>query len=1041
MPGDEKDLEKLSSESTTDTNKIDTIKANLTDIKNSVEDVNKKMEDLNNSKKNIDKTELALKEKEIEEKKLEIDKKKKETQELIKQARALADLEQDITITVSVRKELDDYENQLKDIQPKSSWFWEKVKETWWNTLNRVKDHPWQTAGLGLLVAWTIAIFKRRKKKKEEGGATKDWEKKEKKGFWNKWYGKALKWTWIWTWIYYFSHWLVTGRWNLKDFFNRDKKEKTDPKSLMEWYEKEISAELKPKYEKFWNNVDEYRKKIWNTDSLWLMEDENKNEITIPKWAIPAAMDNAYDNVKSILDTNWDIIDKWASVWGKIWWLVTELWWKVVWSLFKPMIWLIKWLTLNMFGANWEPNEEFKKRAETEDNTRNEQVAHLMQKYSMVRYYLNEKRKQITRKYVLKKLQNDWISNPSEQQILDCENNKDNLIKEKVEKDFLNKRIVDKIDSNSATAFLEANNMYDISVSKETQAVMDEVKNIRKEIIPDESIWERAKNSSDINKDDNILEELDGVSTRFWDHLKEWILHRNILEWVANWFWILNLDELWNSKSDDFEEAIDKLWFGDEIKRYKLNNNDFYTKLKNKTLTKNDIIKFEQTINDYFSLLQQVFLERQSQQENEWSLEIGTWFLWRMWYLVSTPTWWILMGSAFVLSKSKIARNFTKWAIKLSFSAFSKPWKRLLRSQTRKINVPTILGNKYLKNLSYWNWATDYKNFMEDIKKWRINYDEAKYVFDQHQKYPEWKKWSTSYFSEFLEKELHLNTDQIKIFENHFNNKNIRKILSNNDIKLPDLIDKLKIYDDEIVKISWDQKLFCEKLFAKTEFNKLDDIDGFAKNIGKIDLSWIAIKDFDYIASYLWKKISSLKTVDAINSEIVEIKKTILVVEDITKVLLSEQKKIYDFVINDAQELKKAISNLNVEPGSITGKFYQKQVDWLVQFQKKIVNFTNEEVSAFNALRKIDFKSYHIIEIFEIKKIAAIWWEIKKLENWALDLGWLLKQLKSSKAAWADISDSLIKTIDDIHVKNLFKSSDDVVNFIKDIFKIIAKVT
>ena len=53
MPGDEKDLEKLSSESTTDTNKIDTIKANLTDIKNSVEDVNKKMEDLNNSKKNI----------------------------------------------------------------------------------------------------------------------------------------------------------------------------------------------------------------------------------------------------------------------------------------------------------------------------------------------------------------------------------------------------------------------------------------------------------------------------------------------------------------------------------------------------------------------------------------------------------------------------------------------------------------------------------------------------------------------------------------------------------------------------------------------------------------------------------------------------------------------------------------------------------------------------------------------------------------------------------------------------------------------------
>jgi hypothetical protein len=37
------------------------------------------------------------------------------------------------------------------------------------------------------------------------------------------------------------------------------------------------------------------------------------------------------------------------------------------------------------------------------------------------------------------------------------------------------------------------------------------------------------------------------------------VLDRNILEGIANAWGILNLDELWNSKADDLEEAIEKL--------------------------------------------------------------------------------------------------------------------------------------------------------------------------------------------------------------------------------------------------------------------------------------------------------------------------------------------------------------------------------------------------------------------------------------------------------------------------------------------------
>jgi hypothetical protein len=59
-----------------------------------------------------------------------------------------------------------------------------------------------------------------------------------------------------------------------------------------------------------------------------------------------------------------------------------------------------------------------------------------------------------------------------------------------------------------------------------------------------------------------------------------------------------------------------------------------------------------------------------------------------------------------------------------------------------------------------------------------MSYDEAKYVFDNHQKYAERKNGSTKYFREFLESEIGLKTEQIQIFKRHFGNKNVRRILS-----------------------------------------------------------------------------------------------------------------------------------------------------------------------------------------------------------------------------------------------------------------------
>lgn len=828
---------------------INKLKEEITTLKKDAQALEALRSDFESRKDNLPKEENEKIKQEIDAKAKYIEETKQRLLDQIKQWE-LAVLKWNVIDSALKKAQLDASEKEILAIQGEKKNVFKKVGE--WAVEHKT----------GLLIGWGIAAgflllrrrFKGKKKEEKEGGDTKEPK------FWKRPFGKFLKWTGLGTGAYYLIHGLSTGRRGISDFFNWDKKEKINPADLDSWYKTEVSEALKPKYEAFGTNVDAYRKWIWNTDSLWMLKDDENKEVAIPKWAIPASMDNAYDNVKDILDTNDDIKETWARVGQKVWGLVGELGGKIVSRLFRPFIWRIKWLTPQMFGGDGIANAEFQQWAETEDITRDEQVANLMQKYSMVRSYLNDKRKQLKRKYIVEQLKVNGVNNPTEKQILDYDQN-DNLIEERIERDFLSKKIVSAEDSNSASVALAWLNIYDAVISPETEAVIKEVKEIRKTIVPNEAIRASAKGSADINKDDALRLELGRVSKNFGGHLKEWILHRNILEWIANGFGILNLDELRNSKADDLEEAIESLGFGKEVKRFQLENQDFYTKLQNKTLTQDDITKFEKTINDYFSLLQQVLLERETQQENESGLQVSTWFLWRMWDLISTPWWRVIIWSTVVLSKSKRARQAVKW----TRNTTTKPLKWITRPGARKINIPTILGNKYLKNAGYGSSTTWYDHFVDDVKKWGMSYDEAKYVFDKHQKYPNWKdKGATWYFSEFLEKELHLSKVQIRTLETHLNNKNIRKILSKSDTSLRDLADKLKTYDDKLKLLVWEQKVFCEKLWSKAIFTKLDDIDIIVRNIDQINIAWMT----DEIVKSLGKDISKFTTADQINAYI-----------------------------------------------------------------------------------------------------------------------------------------------------------------------------
>lgn len=124
-------------------------------------------------------------------------------------------------------------------------WIFDKAKD--WvkeqrdaTTLDNLKKEPGKTMLRGIWFAltwiwafaltvkwvrslWNRAFWKDKAEKKEES-EKKSGEEKEKKWFWDRWYWKAIKYSVIWTWIYYVIHWIKTGKWNYKDFTNRDNK-------------------------------------------------------------------------------------------------------------------------------------------------------------------------------------------------------------------------------------------------------------------------------------------------------------------------------------------------------------------------------------------------------------------------------------------------------------------------------------------------------------------------------------------------------------------------------------------------------------------------------------------------------------------------------------------------------------------------------------------------------------------------------------------------------------------------------------------------
>ena len=950
------EVEKTSIDNTADMTNITT---GIAEMKIMVTELQTIIDEYNKTKSTLTETEKTTKEKNIADKKAVIENKKKEIQTIIDKIKKVwtdfkFDDIPDETMKTALKtqketelKNLDDYKKQLNALATPTLTFWEKITNVANKTWERAKENPWKTWGIvvwaWLLIGWMAGWFK--KKKKSEGDdKDKDGKTTEKKSFWSKAWN-VIKVVGIWGWIYYVIHGLVSGRRWMTDMFNWDKRNETNPEDIKSRYEKNVDIALKPKYEKFWGTVDEFRKWIWNTDSLWTLQNEKHEEIVIPKWAIPAMLDSAYGNVWEILSNDY-ITDKWKDTGGQLRDMVKGLWEKAIGYLIKPMVWAIKWLTNKMFGSDWKPNEEFQKWAQTPDATRDEQIGNLMTKYAMVRRYLSDKKDQLARKYAIQELVHKNIKNPTEEDIQDSLDKNKDTIKERIEANFSNKKITTLKGGDSIVDTLEWENIYDNSPSETTLAITAEVQKRKDEIVTDKTIWERAKNSPDINKDDVLLTELNGVSDRFWAYLKKWLLHRNILEKMANCRWILNLDELWNGKAEDLEEVMETLHMDTMVKESKKANFEFMEKINKKTLTKEDISNFEKAMNDYFNKENEILqdLETKNKEDgdkNFWETS-GIWIERRFYKLTHTVTWYVIMSTWFLYARYSWVRTVVNGIVSVPLSVLKGI---TVNPIIRNVNVSNGLGiNKRLKMRVYTESKYWFTKFSNDFKAGKIPWKEAHDVFE----YRKWAWKRTELFNDRIAGELNVTKNQAMLIREYFDSDNIRKIVKNTkNMNFWDLAAKLNAYDIKITSLSWDTQTFCKNLFESSQFKSMDDIDLITKNIDAIDLKWLTPKQINQLAKDLGKDVSILNDPAKVASKIDAVKKAVVggdVAVNTIPQTTSDIFKLADETAAEAKIAQKLKTSRTVKwyPGEFeTGKSLDKTE--LAQFKQEYQDILNKK--------------------------------------------------------------------------------------------------
>lgn len=1063
--------------------KIQKIKWNLDEIKKSVDDLNKEIIDLDKNKTKLEQAELDRKNKEIEEKKLEIKKKKEETQELIKQTRELADLEQDITITNQIRKELDSYEKQLNEIQPQSNAFWEKIKNAGWKTIEWVKNHPWQTAGIWLAVAWIVYLFRRRKKKKEEA-EWEDKDKKEKKWFWKTWFGKFLKWTWIWTAAYYISHGLFTGRWNLKDFFNRDKKENWadnhDERQDQVWDYKEFKEkqpEQFEKYEKFGEWVDWLYNNIFEKEiENWWQDDADMDTISQElwesyplKWLVPFCMDNSFSSVDSILSEWWVEVDLYQKDFVEVKtkvlsWLKSKTWWALKMFLEALPSWA-------QFGIWNTLEEKFEKWMESNPDVRVSELKSFFRQQMRVTVFLKTKEWELVKAIAQKKFETDKWDFETRDEALDNSDWFERNIKEDQNyKSFRSGKILNSYD------ILGKYNLMSGNMSEDTQEIVKECDDKRDRVL-DWKDWDDIIKRCEGDIADGSLESSNQEQlAKSCDKITEDIVD---LEEVASSQAMDMYRRLFNTEHANKEELLKQSTILPLLQTIRNNIPELKKKINAWEMNAEDIRSLKEFMNNYFALKKELAIwvnVYEMIKSDDWSAVIKITKLFEDMYKNMTKwfgklfKWEIFSGLWWLLTWSAPIAILAGWY----FALRRYPWTTLKYTLLSPVIIPQKLyqaslwtarkiwwkyyGPSWSLRRMFFNEADWPQKMLNELKKWNISLQKAQEIVDWSQtrtmqkiktRWADLFTWDVKLKKSTLLKKAFSNItrtdDEWKLLAKYFDNRSFNWLVLNN---FDESLRLAKLYDNKLASLSTKQIKFFDIVTDTRKFSSVD-LEKLIRNIDQINLDDGLDKELSKVARKLSKSISWLSSVDEINKEIENIRRSINKpkIDVIDDIKIKDIWRRADIELNIMRKKLDKMNPWSPNYSKIKRSYLEDSIRSLENMKLRANTFTNIEYDT--VIKFIDnwfdmssmAKLHRIVEVnvplSDLIKKAISEWNFDELKDSLRIASQDQNFLKHVKKA--DIT-TIISKIDTAW-KKLINNSDDIALLLKNMFKVFTKIT
>lgn len=882
----------------------------LAEIKTMVNDLQIIIDEYNKNKKNMNEADKKVKEKEIKEKQTAIESKRKDIQDKINKIKNVwKDLKiediSDPNLKEALKKQkaeeevkIKEYQKQLNTAETPALTIGEKIKNKTNKAWGRIKEHPVATWGIvlwaWLLIAWIAGAFKKKKKTEEWGENNEENAKEGKKGNFFKKAWKVLKRTGIGTLAYYIIHGISTGRWKLSEFFNRTNNFNPEtPQSLEDRYQNEVPAEKRKKYDDFGSKVDEYNeKKLWMYKiSLWEINDAQGVKITISKWAIPAVMDKIYDNVWEMINPDTYIADGWRNFSQKISGGISDFfrWLKqgVVKYVFRPMVWNIKGLTAAMFGTDGEPNEKFYEWADQPDPDRDQQIAIMMEKYATVQVFLSQKRVLLENKYIAAQL---W-GTPTEAQIEEGRNDDAimEIVEAQLENNFDKKKIVWLDDNESALTVLEQNGILTSEPTAWELELVAKVMERRKEVVTDETIFDRARASVDVNKDPALVKELQETWVRFREHMEDWFIKRSLIEAFCHRS-RLNFDELWNSYENDLDIVYHEL-LGPQIETFKKKNAEFMAKLADGTVTKADIDAFEENINHYFQLeltVEEKARERNNADKNKWTRDRFTIRLnGRLLSFAEraiTTEWCLTIGFCGGLA---VLNHYTNgiifggknmkwqwvvgWPVKKVWNITGRPlivWP--IELAKRAVAKRILSGNDrmfdtWVKLWIYGKDPSNYAVFQKHFKNGYMSVDQANEILSKRFKD---RGLATADMDNLIRNTMNIsNPADIQLFKTYFNG-NMRKLARSNNFKALELVNYFKLYEQKCLALTGKKLRFFQGVFLNGDFDSVSNVKKWIDIIDSVDdtnLTNMSDDAVDLLAKNAGKKVKNFSTASDVN--------------------------------------------------------------------------------------------------------------------------------------------------------------------------------